>query len=441
MGYDQANAAFAVASNVSVANSDVTINQLGNFRASNIFGDGNLSVTGNATITENLIAGNANLGNLATANFFSGNGSALSAITGANVTGTVANAGFATVAATATTANSVAGANVSGQVSFAATANSVAGANVSGFVANANVANTALAVAGANVSGAVAFATTANSVAGANVSGEVSFAAVANAVAGANVSGTVANASFATLAATANSVAGANVTGFVANANVANTAYSVAVANVVGIGNIATTNYNGNGQTFLSGNGLWANIPVQPTENLQQTLTSGNTANIGITLTDGAGLTANGNITGNVLTVNTISNIAVANVKITGGSNLQFLQTDGNGNLSFANVANNTTSFSWGDTSPKSLLTVPAGSVVTEVSIIITTAFDAVSSLTVGDSGNTSRLMEATDSITTVSGTYSVEPGYLYTTQTPLTLSINPGASQSGSGFVVITYK
>jgi hypothetical protein len=75
--------------------------------------------------------------------------------------------------------SAIAGANVSGQVSFAATANAVAGANVSGAVSFATTAN---AVAGANVSGAVSFATTANAVAGANVSGTVSAATTAGTV-------------------------------------------------------------------------------------------------------------------------------------------------------------------------------------------------------------------------------------------------------------------
>jgi hypothetical protein len=43
------------------------------------------------TYTGNLKSGNANLGNSVSANFYSGNGSALSSITGANVTGQVAN--------------------------------------------------------------------------------------------------------------------------------------------------------------------------------------------------------------------------------------------------------------------------------------------------------------------------------------------------------------
>ena len=65
----------------------------------------------------NIIASNANLGNLAVASFFSGDGGLLSNITGANITGTVANATFALDAGNsnlANTANSVAVANVSG---------------------------------------------------------------------------------------------------------------------------------------------------------------------------------------------------------------------------------------------------------------------------------------------------------------------------------------
>ena len=107
----------------------------------NITSVGTLTSLGvNGTVTA--VAFTANTG------VFTGNGSGLSAIAGANVTGAVAFA---------TTANAVAGANVSGAVAFATTANAVAGANVSGAVAFATTAN---AVAGANVSGTVSQATT-----------------------------------------------------------------------------------------------------------------------------------------------------------------------------------------------------------------------------------------------------------------------------------------
>ena len=154
---------------------------------------------------------------------FTGDGGGLSNLTAASLVGAVPFA---------TTANAVAGANVSGEVTNAATANAVAGANVSGEVPNSAIANS---VAGANVSGEVTNAAIANAVAGANVSGEVTFAATANAVAGANVSGAV------TFAGTANAVAAANITGTINLATFAGTANAVAGANVSGEVSYAAT--------------------------------------------------------------------------------------------------------------------------------------------------------------------------------------------------------
>jgi hypothetical protein len=133
----------------------------------NSYGNANVLAYLNAGIASNIIpsANNAfSLGNATnqwaslyvganiTANYFIGNGSTLSSITGANVSGIVAQANIANTANIATIAN---------------TAYSVAGANVSGIVAQANIANTAntaYSVAGANVSGQVANALTAGTV-------------------------------------------------------------------------------------------------------------------------------------------------------------------------------------------------------------------------------------------------------------------------------------
>ena len=180
------------------------------------------NITSLGTLSSLSVSGNANVGNIGANNGVftnvSGNGSALTAITGANVTGNVGNA---------LNAYAVAGANVSGAVAFATTANAVAGSNVSGAVSFATTAN---AVAGSNVSGAVSFATTANAVAGANVSGEVSFAATANSVAGANVSGQVGNAL----------VAGTVYTGAQGNITAVGTLTSISVSGNANIGNIGT---------------------------------------------------------------------------------------------------------------------------------------------------------------------------------------------------------
>jgi len=237
----------------------------------------------------------ANIGNVATANYFVGSGNGLSNIQGANVSGAVSFA---------TTANAVAGSNVSGAVSYATTANSVAGANVSGAVNLANYATTANSVAGANVSGAVSFATTANAVAGANVTGEVNlatYATTANAVAGANVSGAVGYATIANavaggnvsgpvaFATTANSVAGANVSGEVNLATYATTANAVAGANVSGAVSFATT------ANAVAGANVSGAVSTATTAGTVTTAAQPNITSVG-TLTS---LTINGNISAN----------------------------------------------------------------------------------------------------------------------------------------------
>jgi hypothetical protein len=91
----------------------------------------------------------------------SGNGASLNNINGANVTGTVPNASYATnasAAAYATIAYAVAGGNVSGNVNAALVAYSVAGGNI---VGNVGAALTAYSVSGGNVSGTVNSATNA----------------------------------------------------------------------------------------------------------------------------------------------------------------------------------------------------------------------------------------------------------------------------------------
>jgi hypothetical protein len=311
-------------------------------------------------ITGNITSGNANLGNLVTANFFTGNGSLLTGITvsagntilngnsnvfvtangnvttsvagnanilvitgtGANISGTLNVTGNATVGniVTSGSGGNVSNVNVISANTFVASGNvtagnaslgntttanffigsgnnlsNIQGSNVTGAVGLATFATTANAVAGANVSGQVTFAGTANSVAGANVSGQVTFAATANSVAGANVTGEV------TFAATANSVAGANVSGQVANALVSGTVYTNAQPNITTVGSL-----------------------------------------LGLTVSNATG----------VVNFTTTANIALgpeSNVHITGGSNGQYLQTDGSGNLSWSTVSTSPSNISNGN--------------------------------------------------------------------------------------------
>jgi hypothetical protein len=409
-----------------------SLNVTGNVTASYFIGNGS-QLTGlpesysNAnvasylpTYTGNLLSGNANLGNLVVANFFSGNGSLLTSITGSNVTGTVANATYATSAGSATTSGTVTDAaqpnitSVGNLSSLTVTGNVTAnyfignGSQLTGIVAtNANTAKTILATvynAEANTltTGTVVYFTdydgtdygVKRALANSYTTSQTVFGVVdANIASGAqgnivikgrlngvntfgftpgdictlssttagqiDVGGTgdirigyvsevgiigggeiyvdidqpklLSTLFDVTITSPANGQAiirSGNlwINGNVEYSNIANTAYSVAVGNVVGIGNIATINLNGNGSQVLAGNGVFvaqtggggtpggANTELQFNNN-------GAFGGISTVTWNGANLSL-GNI---------------ANIKITGGTNAQVLQTDGTGNLSWTN--------------------------------------------------------------------------------------------------------
>ena len=129
-----------------------TVSLTGGFSATTIAGSLTTASQTNITSVGTLIS-LSSTGNITGANITGshyGAATGLTGIPGANVTGIVANATYAT------TAGGVAGVNVSGQVAnalIADTALSVAGVNVSGQVANALIADTAITVAVGNVSG------------------------------------------------------------------------------------------------------------------------------------------------------------------------------------------------------------------------------------------------------------------------------------------------
>jgi len=254
-------------------------------------------------VTGNLTSGNANLGNLVIANFFSGAGNQLSNIQGSNVTGQVSYAA---------TANSVAGANVTGTVTYAATANAVAGANVLGQVSNALVAGTVYTAAQPNITSVgtlTSLAVTGNISSGnANLGNLV----VANFFQG--------NGSLLTGITSTNS----NFANFAGNVTVA------AQANITSLGDlVGLTVSNSSGIVNLSNT---ANVTLGSVSNLH---ISGGTANY-VLQTDGAGNLSwvaqsggGGGGTANAL------NADIANVIITGGANGQYLTTNGSGNLTW----------------------------------------------------------------------------------------------------------
>lgn len=171
-------------------------------------------------------------------------------------------------------------------------------------------------------------------------SNTVPTANVAYSVSGANVSGSVAQANFAN---TANAVSGANVSGQVGNALVAGTVYTAAQPNITSVGNLTSLDVTGTANL-----GQVANVKILGGSNAQVLSTDG-TGNLNwVTATGGSG-TPGGNTTelqfnnsgifGGTPNVTFASgNLSlgnIANVKISGGSSNQVIQTDGSGNLSF----------------------------------------------------------------------------------------------------------
>ena len=255
----------------------------------------------NVTATGTLVSVNANLGNIARANFFStdnllyangtaynigagsvvgadtqvqyndggsafgakstftftkstdtltvtnitANGAGLTSLTGSNVTGTVANATYATSAGTATTATTSGTVTTNAQPNITSvgslTSLTVTGNLVSG---NANLGNSTTS----NYYSGNGFFLT--SLPGGNVLGQVTYAGTANSVAGSNVVGGV------TYASTANAVAGANVLGQVGNALIAGTVTTNAQPNITSVGTLTSLDVTGNvSANYYIGNG------------------------------------------------------------------------------------------------------------------------------------------------------------------------------------------
>lgn len=100
-----------------------------------------------------------------------------------------------------------------------------------------------------------------------------------------------------------------------------------------------------------------------------------------------------------------------------------------------------TVPFNYNDTSPKTVALIPAGAVVSQVGIVITTAFtDTNSSVSLGTASNVNLLVNSTDSKTYIAGSYASLPGVKFVSATHVILTITPGTSSAGQGMLVIYY-
>ena len=232
-----------------------------------------------ANITGNLTSGNANLGNLAIANYFSGNGSLL---TGIN-TSIIANGNSNVNIPTSNGNITISSAGVANIVIVTST-----GVNVSGYL------NTTGNINGGNING--------GNLVSANYF--VGNGSLLTSLTGANVTGNVPYASTANYANTANAVSGTNVSGQVSNSLIAGTVYTAAQPNITSVGTLTSLTVTGNTST---GNLTGANLVSA--NYVTGTLTTASQPNI-TSVGTLSSLTVTGNITGGNAN---LGNLVVAN--------------------------------------------------------------------------------------------------------------------------------
>ena len=343
-------------SNVAVSlNSNVSTSVAGNANVFVVTGTGANS-NGYFTVSGNITSGNANLGNAATASYFIGSGNNLSNIQASNITGSIANATYATNAGSATTATSA---------TTAATVTTNAQPNITsvGTLTTLDVNGTVTAVAftantgvftgngngltnlvGANVTGTVANATYSVSAGSATTAGTVTTNAQPNitstgTLTSLTVSGNVTSgnvyANTGTIGAQYLSGDGSNITNITVGAG---------SSLVNGTSNVIVYN-NGNVTTSVAGNAnivtvTGTGVNIAGTLNATGTISSNLSGNFSGNVTTAAqgNITSLGTLTG--LTVNGTSNLGpVGNVTITGGSANYFLMTNGSGILTWTSAA------------------------------------------------------------------------------------------------------
>jgi hypothetical protein len=108
------------------------------------------------------------------------------------------------------------------------------------------------------------------------------------------------------------------------------------------------------------------------------------------------------------------------------------------GSRGFAGAGVHTFRFAWGDATPASLLTVPAGRMILAVQLVIDEAFDGSgAALSIGDAVDPQRLLARAQIDPTVVASYENAPCVRVVADTPVLLTIVPGTGAStGSGVV-----
>jgi len=129
------------------------------------------------------------------------------------------------------------------------------------------------------------------------------------------------------------------------------------------------------------------------------------------------------------------------------GSPNQVLKTDGSGNTSWIDSASgatdvsDTTTISFGDTSPVTLFTLPANAIILSCNVIVDTAFDGTASVSIGVAGDTAKYMGSGDNSLQEIAIWQTNPGIpADASPESLIATYSAGGATVGSARVVISY-
>ena len=291
------------------------------------------NITSVGTLTSLAVSGNITAANItATTGRFTGNGSGLTNLSGANIVGTVANATYAITAGTTTTAATVTD-NAQPNITSVGTLTSLV---VSGNIIGANIA-------GGNLVSANYISGTLTTSAQANITavGTLSSLAVSGNITAANITATTGR--FTGNGSGLTNLSGANVVGTVANATYAVTAGLTLLAetvttnaqpNITSVGTLTSLVVNGNitsaniaGGNLVSANYVTGTLTTSAQPNITNvgTLTSlavsGNITSANVTATTGR-FTGNGSGLTNLSGSNVVGAVANATYAVTSGSTI-----------------------------------------------------------------------------------------------------------------------
>ena len=99
--------------------------------------------------------------------------------------------------------------------------------------------------------------------------------------------------------------------------------------------------------------------------------------------------------------------------------------------------------YTYSSTTPVTIFTAPAGVMIADVTVEIVTPFDDSSATVIlGDSVNSDVLLTAneTDLAASAGQVFSVQPSYVYASETAVVLNINAATSTQGSFKITLSY-